>query len=47
MVSHISAVNEWAVDVGMAARLSLHTSGYLALRQMKPPMPYLHSGHFL
>jgi hypothetical protein len=31
----------------MEARLPLRTSGYLALRQMKPPMPYLPSGHFL
>ena len=46
-VGHITAANEWAVDVGMAARMSLFTSGYLALRQMKPPMPYLPSGHFL
>lgn len=46
-VAHVTAANEWAVDVGMAARLELRTSGYLAVRQMKPPMPYLHSGHFL
>jgi GNAT superfamily N-acetyltransferase len=46
-VEHVSAVNEWAVDVAMACRLQLWTSGYLALRGMKPPMPYLHSGHFL
>jgi ribosomal protein S18 acetylase RimI-like enzyme len=46
-VAHVTAVNEWAVDVGMAAGLALWTSGYLALRGMKPPMPYLHSGHFL
>ncbi len=46
-VAHVSAANEWAIDVGLAARLSLHTSGYLALRQMRPPMPYLPSGHFL
>ena len=36
-----------AVDVGLAARMSLHISGYLALRGMKPPMPYLPSGHYL
>ena len=46
-VSHVSAANEWAVDVGMSAGMSLYTSGYLALRSMKPPMPYLPSGHFL
>lgn len=46
-ISHMTAANEWAMDVGMAARMDLHTSGYLALRNMKPPSPYLHSGHFL
>ena len=46
-IGHVSATNEWAVDVGMAARMDLHTAGYLALRGMKPPMPYLPSGHFL
>lgn len=46
-VRHLTAVNEWAVDVGMACRLRLWTSGYLALRGMKPPAPYLPSGLFL
>jgi GNAT superfamily N-acetyltransferase len=46
-VSHVSAANEWAVDVGMAAGMSLYTSGYLALRSMKPPLPYLPSGQLL
>jgi GNAT superfamily N-acetyltransferase len=46
-VHHITAANEWAVDVGLAARLSLHQSGYLALRGMKPPSPYLHHGSLL
>jgi GNAT superfamily N-acetyltransferase len=46
-VSHITAANEWAVDVGMAARLDLHQAGYLALRGMRPPSPYLHHGALL
>jgi GNAT superfamily N-acetyltransferase len=46
-VPGVTAVNEWALDVAMACRLSLGTSGYLALRGMKPPTPYLHSAHFL
>ena len=33
--------------VTVACRLSLWSSGYLALQGMKPPAPYLHSGHFL
>lgn len=46
-VRHVTAANEWAIDVGMSARLSLHQSGYLCLRGMKPPTPYLHHGSLL
>jgi len=46
-VGHLTAEQEWAVDVGMAARLELHQRGYLALRHMRPPAPYLPSGYHL
>jgi GNAT superfamily N-acetyltransferase len=46
-VSHVTAANEWAVDVGIACGLELWTSGYLGLRGMRPPTPYLHSGGLL
>ncbi len=46
-IGHVTAANEWAVDVGLAARMDLHTAGYLATRHLKPPMPNLPSGHFL
>jgi GNAT superfamily N-acetyltransferase len=46
-VRHITVANEWAVDIGLAARLELHTEGYLALRGMKPPAPYVHNGALL
>jgi GNAT superfamily N-acetyltransferase len=46
-IDHLTAANEWALDVGLEARLDLHTNGYLALRGMRPPTPYIHSGHFL
>jgi hypothetical protein len=46
-VRHVTAANEWAIDVGMAARLSLHQSGYLCLRGMRPPSPYIHHGSLL
>lgn len=46
-ISHLSSENEWAVDVAMAARLDMGSTGYLALRGMKPPMPYIPSRHFL
>jgi hypothetical protein len=44
MVGHITPENSWAVDVGLAARLELHQEGYLGLRNMKPPKPYLAHG---
>ena len=47
MVGHVTAANQWAVDVGMAARLDLHQEGYLGLRGMKPPAPYVHNGALL
>ena len=40
-IAGITANNEWAIDVGMAAGLSLGTQGYLGLRRMRSPMPYL------
>jgi hypothetical protein len=44
LIGHITAENAWAVDVGMEARLELHQEGYLALRHMRPPRPYLAHG---
>ena len=46
-ISHVTPANAWAIDVGMTARMELHTAGYLALRGMKPPVPYLHHGSLL
>jgi GNAT superfamily N-acetyltransferase len=46
-VRPVTPANQWAVDVGLAARLSVRTRGYLAVRHMKPPAPYLPSVHFL
>lgn len=46
-VQHITAANAWALDVGLAARMAIHTNGYLCVRQMKPPAPYLHHGSLL
>jgi GNAT superfamily N-acetyltransferase len=47
LVNCITTENEWAVDVGLAARLDIGQEGYLAVRGMRPPAPYLASGHFL
>jgi GNAT superfamily N-acetyltransferase len=46
-VGHVTAANQWVLDVGLAARLELHQVGYLALRGMKPPSPYVHHGALL
>lgn len=46
-VGHLTAANEWAIDVALAARLEVHTEGYLALRGMRPPSPYVHHGALL
>ncbi len=46
-VGHVSAANQWALDVGLGARMPVRTSGYLAVRHMRPPTPYLPSAHFL
>ncbi|MCY7395395.1 MAG: GNAT family N-acetyltransferase [Nocardioides sp.] len=46
-VGHLTPANEWALDVGLAARLQVHTEGYLALRGMRPPAPYIHHGALL
>ncbi|MGA8245936.1 MAG: GNAT family N-acetyltransferase [Nocardioides sp.] len=44
LIGHITPENDWAVDVGLAARLQLDQGGYLALRHMRPPRPYLAHG---
>ncbi|WP_395659914.1 GNAT family N-acetyltransferase [Nocardioides sp.] len=46
-VAHVTGVNQWVLDVGMAARLEVHQEGYLGLRGMKPPAPYVHNGALL
>jgi hypothetical protein len=46
-VGHVTAANQWALDVGFAARLELRQEGYLGLRGMKPPAPYVHTGALL
>ena len=44
---HVTSANQWVLDVGFAARLELHQEGYLGLRGMKPPAPYVHNGALL
>jgi ribosomal protein S18 acetylase RimI-like enzyme len=46
-VPHVTAANQWVLDVAFAARLTLHQDGYLGLRGMRPPSPYVHNGALL
>ncbi len=46
-LGHVTAANRWAVDLGMRARLSLATAGFLGVRGLEPPTPYLHNGALL
>jgi GNAT superfamily N-acetyltransferase len=46
-VPHVTAANQWVLDVCFAARLELHQEGYLGLHGMKPPAPYVHNGALL
>jgi GNAT superfamily N-acetyltransferase len=47
VVANATGEQQWAVDVCLAAGLSVGNRGYLALRGMRPPAPYLPSGGFL
>jgi len=47
LVPHLTAANQWAIDVGLAAGLTLSQSGYLGVRGMAPPAPYIHNGALL
>lgn len=46
-VTHVTAANQWAIEVATAARLELSCEGYLALRNLRPPTPYIHNGALL
>lgn len=47
LVNCITTANEWAIDVGLAAGLRIGQEGYIAVRGMPTPAPYLASGQFL
>lgn len=46
VVRGLTADQEWALDVGLAAGLQLDHDSYLALRHMRPPAPYIPSVPF-
>lgn len=45
-VRYLTADQEWALDVGLAAGLNVGQDGFLALRHMRPPAPYIPSVSF-
>jgi len=47
VVPHVTSFNMWAADVALRARLSLRHEGFLGVRAMDPPAPYLHNGPLL
>ncbi|WP_130796298.1 GNAT family N-acetyltransferase [Streptomyces otsuchiensis] len=46
-LARLTADQQWAVDVGLAAGLNVTGSGVLGLRGMRPPAPYIPSAAFL
>jgi GNAT superfamily N-acetyltransferase len=46
-VEGLTAEQDWALDVGIAAGLDITNAGYVCLRGMRPPAPYIPSGTFL
>ncbi len=40
-IGHVSAANDWAVDLAVQARLGIWSRGFLALRHLKDPAPYI------
>jgi len=46
-VPRISSANGWALDVVLEAGLEVGTDGYLGVRDVKPPTPYLPHAHLL
>jgi GNAT superfamily N-acetyltransferase len=40
-IGHVSPANQWALAVATEARLEIHPRGFLALRGMKDPAPYI------
>jgi hypothetical protein len=46
-IGHVSPANQWALQVATDARLEIHPRGFLALRGMKDPVPYVPHGTLL
>jgi hypothetical protein len=47
VVPHLTGANQWALDVGITARLRLGQGGFLGLKGLRSPAPYIHHGALL
>jgi GNAT superfamily N-acetyltransferase len=46
-IGHVTSANIWAADIALRARLRMRAEGFLAVRGMAPPAPYIHNGPLL
>lgn len=46
-IGHVTPENQWALDVAVEARLEVHLRGFLAVRRMGVPAPYVPHPTFL
>ncbi len=46
-IPHVSAANDWAITAAVEAHLDVASQGFLGLRRMKEPRPYLPHGSLL
>ncbi|MFF2656729.1 GNAT family N-acetyltransferase [Kitasatospora sp. NPDC058032] len=47
LVEALTAEQEWALDVGLEVGLTVETRGFVGLRGMRPPTPYVPNGGLL
>lgn len=47
LLGRLTGANQWAIEIALQARLELSPGGFLALRGMDPPAPYLYHGSML
>ncbi|MER7706204.1 GNAT family N-acetyltransferase [Kitasatospora sp. NPDC097605] len=47
LVEALTAEQEWALDVGLEVGLTVETRGFVGLRGMRPPAPYVPNGGLL
>ena len=46
-MGHVTPANAWALDIAVAVRLEIHPRGFLAVRHLAVPAPYVPHATFL